>query len=271
MSSGTLHFPAILVTVTCHPRRCVCTPLSRLERKVGFPIGRLGVRRGSLLCLHTRLPFSESSAGPPTTSVISGRRDLLQAPGPTNVRCKASHLIKIILAYSPKKERADPIEDGSEVQQGHFCPPPFSQSRTWTLPLIQLPAGKLKRPLQRMEVWIGRLGVRRGSLMCLHTRLPFSESSTGPPTTSVIPGRRGLLQAPGPTNVRCKASHLIKIILAYSPKKERADPIEDGSEVQQGHFCPPPFSQSRTWTLPLIQLPTGKLKRPLQRMGVWLN
>ncbi|KAI3845228.1 hypothetical protein MKX03_024886 [Papaver bracteatum] len=107
MSSGTLHFPAIIVTVTCHPRRCVCTPLSRLERKVGFPIGRLGVRRGSLLCLHTRIPFSEISAGPPTTSVISGRRDLLQAPGPTN------------------------------VQQGHFCPPPFSQIRTWTLPLIQ--------------------------------------------------------------------------------------------------------------------------------------
>ncbi|KAC9255317.1 hypothetical protein E3N88_46116 [Mikania micrantha] len=61
---------------------------------------------------------------------------------PTNVRCKAPHLIKIILAYSPKKERADPIEDESEVQQGHFCPPPFSRSRTWTLPLIQLPASK---------------------------------------------------------------------------------------------------------------------------------
>ena len=36
---------------------------------------------------------------------------------PTNVRCKAPHLIKIILAYSPKKKRADPIEDESEVQQ----------------------------------------------------------------------------------------------------------------------------------------------------------
>jgi len=42
---------------------------------------------------------------------------------PTNVRCKAPHLIKIILAYSPKKKRADPIEDGSKVQQGHFRPP----------------------------------------------------------------------------------------------------------------------------------------------------
>lgn len=26
--------------------------------------------------------------------------------------------------------------------QGHFCPPPFSRNRTWTLPLIQLPASK---------------------------------------------------------------------------------------------------------------------------------
>jgi hypothetical protein len=33
---------------------------------------------------------------------------------PRNVRCKAPHLIKIILAYSPKKKRADPIEDESE-------------------------------------------------------------------------------------------------------------------------------------------------------------
>ncbi|KAK1397536.1 Vanillate O-demethylase oxygenase subunit [Heracleum sosnowskyi] len=168
MSSGTVNFPAILVTVTCNPRRCVRTPLSGRERKdlseqpprfraqeSTFPyehsIGRLRVRRGSLLCLHTRLPFSESSAGPPTTSlrpegfIAQKRRDAGAAPeegSPTNARCKAPHLIKIILAYSPKKERADPIEDESEVQQGHFCPPPFSRSRTWTLPLIQLPASK---------------------------------------------------------------------------------------------------------------------------------
>ncbi|CAF2075107.1 unnamed protein product [Brassica napus] len=86
MSSGTVHFPAILVTVTCNPRRCVRTPLSGRERKdfseqpsrfqtqeSTFPyehsIGRLRVRRGSLLCLHTRLPFSESYAGPPTTNL----------------------------------------------------------------------------------------------------------------------------------------------------------------------------------------------------------
>lgn len=94
-------------------------------------MGRLRVRRGSLLCLHTRLPFSESSAGPPITSLRpegfiaqAGTLALaVQYIRPTNVRCKAPHLIKIILAYSPKKKRADPIEDGSEVQQGHFCPP----------------------------------------------------------------------------------------------------------------------------------------------------
>nr|YP_009228140.1 hypothetical protein AYB38_gp08 [Brassica nigra]AJD85480.1 hypothetical protein BniMp070 [Brassica nigra] len=84
--------------------------------------------------------------------LVFGRRGLLhknagtQAPeegSPTNVRCKVPHLIKIILAYSPKKKRADPIEDESKgFLQGHFCPPPFSRNRTWTLPLIQLPASK---------------------------------------------------------------------------------------------------------------------------------
>ncbi|CAI9282677.1 unnamed protein product [Lactuca saligna] len=33
MSSGTVNFPTILVTVTCNPRRCVRTPLSGRERK----------------------------------------------------------------------------------------------------------------------------------------------------------------------------------------------------------------------------------------------
>jgi hypothetical protein len=104
--------------------------------------------------------------------LVFGRRGLLhknagtQAPeegSPTNVRCKAPHLIKIILAYSPKKKRANPIEDESEVQKGHFCPPPFSRSPTWTLPLIQLPASKqlaflfrALNPLQGMEVWMNR-------------------------------------------------------------------------------------------------------------------
>jgi len=37
--------------------------------------------------------------------------------GDTLLVRKAPHLIKIILANSPKKERADPIEDESEVQQ----------------------------------------------------------------------------------------------------------------------------------------------------------
>ncbi|KAL8104439.1 hypothetical protein AgCh_028598 [Apium graveolens] len=103
MSSGTVNFPTIIVTITCNPRR---------------------------------LPFSESSAGPPTTSlrpegfIAQKRRDAGAAPeegSPTNARCKAPHLIKIILAYSPKKERADPIEDESEDENesgnpGHTHP-----------------------------------------------------------------------------------------------------------------------------------------------------
>ena len=116
------------------------------------------VRRGSLLCLHTRLPFSESSAGPPTTSlrpegfIAQAGTQADEEGSPTNVRCKAPHLIKIILAYSPKKERADPIEDESKgFLQGHFCPPPFSRNRTWTLPLIQLPAGKQEAGMESTD------------------------------------------------------------------------------------------------------------------------
>ena len=56
----------------------------------------------------------------------------------------------------PKKKRADPIEDESEVQQGHFCPPPFSRSRTWTLPLIAPSQQAVSLPLQGMEVWMNR-------------------------------------------------------------------------------------------------------------------
>ncbi|GER39078.1 vanillate O-demethylase oxygenase subunit [Striga asiatica] len=107
MSSGTVNFPAILVTVTCNPRRCVRTSLSGRERKdfseqpdpgvnfpservtttedlpptIGRPLSDKGVRRGSLLCLHTRLPFSESSAGPPTTSLRPGGVYCTKTPG----------------------------------------------------------------------------------------------------------------------------------------------------------------------------------------------
>ncbi|KAG6621675.1 hypothetical protein I3842_Q009100 [Carya illinoinensis] len=156
MSSGTVHFPAILVTVTCNPRRCTQESTFPYEHLVHVSVrGRV---KGSPLLRISPLILDRSSEGYPSPKaprdhlpLVFGRRGLLhknagtQAPeegSPTNIRCKAPHLIKIILAYSPKKKRADPIEDESEVQQGHFCPPPFSRSRTWTLPLIQLPASK---------------------------------------------------------------------------------------------------------------------------------
>ncbi|KAJ0075381.1 hypothetical protein Patl1_33801 [Pistacia atlantica] len=133
---------------------CVRTPLSGRERKdfseqpptqkstfpyehsVHVSVRVRGRVKGSPLLRIPPLILDRSSEGSPR---------FIAAPeegSPTNVRCKAPHLIKIILAYSPKKKRADPIEDESEVQQGHFCPPPFSRNRTWTLPLIQLPASK---------------------------------------------------------------------------------------------------------------------------------
>ena len=150
MSSGTVHFPAILVTVTCNPRRCVRTPLSGRERKdfsetsfqtqeSTFPYehsvhvsvrGRKSER--AVHCCAYTLGYPSPKAPRDHLPLVFGRRGLLhknagtQAPeegSPTNVRCKAPPLIKIILAYSPKKKRADPIEDESEVQQGHFRPP----------------------------------------------------------------------------------------------------------------------------------------------------
>ena len=80
-----------------------------------------------------------------------------QAPeegSPTNVRCKAPHLIKIILAYSPKKKRADPIEDGSEVQQGHFRPPSHGAVRGRYRSYSYQPASS--QPPSKMEVWMNR-------------------------------------------------------------------------------------------------------------------
>lgn len=39
MSSGTVHFPDILVTVTCNPRRCVRTPPSPgVDEKERIPL-----------------------------------------------------------------------------------------------------------------------------------------------------------------------------------------------------------------------------------------
>lgn len=82
-----------------------------------------------------------------------------QAPeegSPTNVRCKAPHLIKIILAYSPKKKRADPIEDESEVQQGFYSTAlltePYVDVTAHTAPSQQA----VSLPLQGMEVWMNR-------------------------------------------------------------------------------------------------------------------
>ncbi|KAF1867966.1 hypothetical protein Lal_00042395, partial [Lupinus albus] len=111
---------------------------------------------------------------------------------------------------------------------------------------------------------IGRLRVHRGSLLCLHTRLPFSESSAGPPTTSLRP--EGLPKREAQRISNAKRHTSLRSYWHTLPKK-RANPIEDESEVQQGHFCPPPFSRDRTWTLPLIQLPAGKQLAPYTKNG----
>ncbi|KAI5409128.1 hypothetical protein KIW84_054797 [Lathyrus oleraceus] len=121
MSSGTVNFPAILVTVTCNPRRCVRTPLSGRERK--------DLSETSFQTQESTFPYEHSVH-------VSVRG-----------RVKGSPLLRISPLILDRSSE-DPIEDESEVQQGHFCPPPFSRSRTWTLPLIQLPAGKQSASLK---------------------------------------------------------------------------------------------------------------------------
>nr|GEX34320.1 hypothetical protein [Tanacetum cinerariifolium] len=95
--------------------------LKKLPEKLGDP-GKFLIP----LCLNTKLPFSGRSMGPPTTSFRSkgiiaqkcqdagSRRE-----NPTNFKGKALKLIKIVLTYSPKEERAYYIEDEREVPQGH--------------------------------------------------------------------------------------------------------------------------------------------------------
>lgn|SRR5664279_881102 len=161
MSSGTLHFPAILVTVTCNPRRCVRTPRERKDfseqppcfqtQEFTFPYEHsvhVEVRAwksqrvtttedpppnlrwvvlgfAAVHCCAYTLGYPSPKAPRDHLSLVFGRRGLLhkkagtlataEGSRPTNVRCKAPHLIKIILAYSPKKKRANPIEEYSTL------------------------------------------------------------------------------------------------------------------------------------------------------------
>jgi hypothetical protein len=110
-----------------------------------------------LLCLHTRLPFFESSAGPPITSlrpegfIAQKGRDAEESP--TNVRCKARTSLRSYWHTLPKK-RLDPIEDGSEIQQifVHLLTEPYVDVTSHTAPSQQA----VSFPLEVMEVWINR-------------------------------------------------------------------------------------------------------------------
>ncbi|KAL7139475.1 hypothetical protein ABFS83_09G053700 [Erythranthe nasuta] len=172
MSSGTVNFPAILVTVTCNPRRCVCTPLSGRERKDFSEqpdpgIGRLRVRRGSLLCLHTRLPFSESSAGPPTTSLrpegfialyctkTPGRR-LPKREAQRMSDAKPRTSLRSYWHTLPKKKEQTPLKTRVRYNKAiSVHRPSHGAVRGRYRSYSSQPAVSL--PLQGMEVWMNRI------------------------------------------------------------------------------------------------------------------
>ncbi|KAF7084668.1 LOW QUALITY PROTEIN: hypothetical protein CFC21_088223, partial [Triticum aestivum] len=70
------------------------------------------------------------------------------------VRCKALHLIKIILAYSPKKEQT-PLKTGVRYNKAisvHLLTEPYVDVTAHTAPSQQA----VSFPLEDMEVWINR-------------------------------------------------------------------------------------------------------------------
>ncbi|KAI4965583.1 hypothetical protein ZWY2020_051337 [Hordeum vulgare] len=93
-------------------------------------------------CAYTLGYPSPKAAGPPITSLLPEgllhkRSDAGSAEeSPTNVRCKAPHLIKIILEYSPKKKEQTPLKTGVRYNKA------ISQAVSF--------------PLEVMEVWINR-------------------------------------------------------------------------------------------------------------------
>lgn len=181
MSSGTLHFPAILVTVTCNPRRCVRTPWSGRERKdffseqppdpgVHFPVWAFGtyisqwksqrvttteglppyLRRvvwgfAAVHCCAYTLGYPSPKAPRDHLSLVFGRRGLLHKKAGTQRKAqrmsdaKPRTSLRSYWHTLPKKKEQTPLKTG--VRYNKF-PSTFSRSRTWTLPLIQLPASK---------------------------------------------------------------------------------------------------------------------------------
>jgi hypothetical protein len=74
---------------------------------------------------------------------------------PTNVRCKALHLIKIILAYSPRKKEQTSLKTGVRYNKAisvHLLTEPYADVTAHTAPSQQV----VSFPLEVMQVWINR-------------------------------------------------------------------------------------------------------------------
>ena len=126
-------------------------------------MGRLRVRRGSLLCLHTRLPFSESSAGPPITSLrpegfIAQAGTLALAVQTIAQRMSDAKPRTSLRSYwhtLPKKKEQTPLKTGVRYNKAisvHLLTEPYVGVTAHTAPSQQA----VRFPLQGMEVWMNR-------------------------------------------------------------------------------------------------------------------
>jgi hypothetical protein len=125
---------------------------------------RLRVRRGSLLCLHTRLPFSGSSAGPPITSLrpegfIAQKkrpgRWLPQREAQRMSDAKPRTSLRSYWHTLPKKKEQTPLKTGvryNKVISVHLLTEPYVDVTAHTAPSQQA----VSFPLQGMKVWMNR-------------------------------------------------------------------------------------------------------------------
>lgn len=132
-------------------------------------MGRLRVRRGSLLCLHTRLPFSESSARPPITSLRPGGVYGTKTPGRWLPQREAQRMsdakprtsLRSYWHTLPKKKEQTPLKTGVRYNKAisvHLLTEPYVDVTAHTAPSQQA----VSFPLQGMEVWMNRHQIECG-------------------------------------------------------------------------------------------------------------
>lgn len=128
-------------------------------------MGRLRVRRGSLLCLHTRLPFSESSARPPITSLRPGGVYGTKRPGRWLPQREAQRMsdakprtsLRSYWHTLPKKKEQTPLKTRVRYNKAisvHLLTEPYVDVTAHTAPSQQAVS------FQGMEMWMNRHKIR---------------------------------------------------------------------------------------------------------------